>query len=409
MTAEMIDFLNELVKIKSVAAAPKHGMPYGENNAKVLEIFLKKAEELGFKTKNFDNYVGTVESGVGEAKLGILCHLDVVPEGDGWSYPPYELTNINGTLYGRGAFDDKGPAVASLFALYEAKKQGLKDNVRMIVGCNEENGSDDLKYYEKLEPLPDMIFSPDADFPAVNGEMGIIHAVFKKNLPNRKILTINAGCAANAVPAFAEAVLSDGTVISETGKSAHASTPHEGENAAVKLIAKLKDYSEYINFLHSKFPEKDFYGESLGIAAEDDIFGKLTASLTKLVLSDGVLSGTIDIRYPLSTTLERITQILEDTFDTVDIEGNRPHYVNPESRFVKSLLEAYEEITGEKGYAMTIGGGTYVHDTAGGVAFGMSMPGTCNNIHGADEFITIDELIRGKEIFKTAIIKICGM
>lgn len=409
MTDEMIDFLNELVKIKSVATAPKPGMPYGENNAKVLEIFLKKADELGFKTKNFDNYAGTIESGIGEAKLGILCHLDVVPEGDGWSYSPYELTNINGTLYGRGTFDDKGPAVAALFALYEAKKHGLKDNVRMIVGCNEENGSDDLKHYEKLEPLPNMIFSPDADFPVVNGEMGIIHAVFAKKLSDCKISKINAGCAANAVPAFAEAVLSDGTVISETGKSAHASTPHEGENAAVKLIAKLKGCSEYMNFLHSKFPEGDFHGKALGIAAEDDIFGKLTASLTKLSLSGGVLTGTIDIRYPLSTTLEKITQILENTFDTVDIDGNRPHYVNPESGFVKSLLEAYEEITGEKGYTMTIGGGTYVHDTVGGVAFGMSMPGTSNNIHGADEFITIDELMRGKEIFKTAIIKICGI
>ena len=126
MTDEILDFLEQLVKIRSVKAAPLQGMPYGENSAEVLTVFLKKAHDMGFKTKNFDNYVGTVESGEGEPKLGILCHLDVVPEGEGWSYPPYELTNKDGTLYGRGTFDDKGPAVAALFALYEAKKHGLK-------------------------------------------------------------------------------------------------------------------------------------------------------------------------------------------------------------------------------------------------------------------------------------------
>ena len=120
------------------------------------------------------------------------------------------------------------------------------------------------------------------------------------------------------------------------------------------------------------------------------------------------MCGTIDIRYPPSTTLERISKVLENTFETVEVEGNNPHFVDPKSDFVKSLLEAYEEVTGQKGYTVTMGGGTYVHDTVGGVAFGMSMPGTNNNIHGADEFITVDELLRGIEIFKTAIIKICG-
>lgn len=408
MTEEMIDFLKDLVEIKSVKTVPKENMPYGENNAKVLEVFLKKAQDMGFKTKNFDNYVGTVECGKGEAKLGILCHLDVVPEGDGWSYPPYELTNENGKLYGRGTFDDKGPAVASLFALYEAKQCGLKDNVRLIVGCNEEDGSDDLEYYKQCEPMPKRLFSPDADFPVVTGEMGIIHAVFEEKLENCKIAKINAGCAANAIPATAEAELDDGTVMFETGKSAHASTPYEGENAAVKLLEKLKDYSDYIGYLCEKFPLDDFYGNALGICSEDEQFGKLTAALTKLSLADGNLCGTVDIRYPPSTTLEKIRNVLENTFNITEFDGNRPHYVNPGSDFVKSLLEAYEEVTGEKGYTMTIGGGTYVHDTDGGVAFGMSMPGENNNIHGADEFINVDELIRGKEIFKTAIIKICG-
>lgn len=408
MTDEIIAFLNELVSIESVKSAPKPGMPYGTANAKVLETFLNKAQKMGFKTKNFDNYAGTVEIGDGVPKLGILCHLDVVPPGDGWTYPPFQLTNVNGTLYGRGTFDDKGPAVAALYALYKAKQHGLKYNVRLIVGCNEENGSDDLKYYEKCELLPDMLFSPDADFPVVVGEMGIIHATFEKKTQNCKVSKITSGVAANAIPANAEAVLSDGTVIAAVGKNAHASTPEDGDNAAVKLLAKLKDFSDDINFVYTMFPEKDFYGNAIGIAAEDENFGKLTSSLTKLSLSDGVLSGTIDIRYPPSTTLETISSVLKSKFDTIEIDGNRPHYVNPESDFVKLLIESYEEVTGEKGYAITMGGGTYVHDTSGGVAFGMSMPGTNNNIHGADEFITTDELIRGIEIFKTAIIKICG-
>ena len=75
---------------------------------------------------------------------------------------------------------------------------------------------------------------------------------------------------------------------------------------------------------------------------------------------------------------------------------------------MKTLLASYEEITGKKGEPIAIGGGTYVHDLKNGVAFGASMPGTDNRMHGADEFAVIDDLVMSAKMFAQVIVEICG-
>lgn len=440
---DMEQFLKELIAIPSVMGKSKINMPYGENSAKVLDVFLKKAAELGFKTKNIDNYAGTIDIGEGKPELGILCHLDVVDAGIGWNHPPFELTKSDGKLYGRGTTDDKGPAVSVLYGLKAAEETGLiKKPVRFIVGCNEENGSDDLEYYCKKEALPEKLYTPDGQYPVINIEKGMIRGKFSKKLaennPKKHILKIHGGDTVNAVPseAFAEICgfsedeinigndflyedLKDSIKIISKGVSAHASTPENGKNALTKLIKFLShldfdnQISDTLKSLFEIFPYGETNGEHAGVKCSDDKSGALTLVLSVLEFDGTNFEGIFDIRFPVSFKSDEINSKIQKTLQShgVDYEcilASEPHYVDENSDFVQSLLKVYENLTGEKGKCIAIGGGTYVHNTIGGVAFGAEMPGKEYNIHCADEYTVPEEMILNAEMTANAVIEICG-
>lgn len=155
---ELVEKLQQCVRINSVRddGSTREGAPFGEGAAKCLEDTLNTAKEMGFEVKNLDGYCGTVDYGTGEEQLGILAHLDVVPEGEGWTYPPYAAEIHDGRLYGRGTMDDKGPAFAALFGLAAVKASGVetKRRVRLILGCDEECGMGCLHHYNEVEKAP---------------------------------------------------------------------------------------------------------------------------------------------------------------------------------------------------------------------------------------------------------------
>src|SRR6056297_1308902 len=211
---DTVQTLQKLIKIKSVEAKAKEGMPFGEGINETLHEFLKTAEQLGLKTKNVDGYAGHVEIGKGDELLALLCHLDVVPEGSNWKHPPYAAEIHDNKMYGRGTIDDKGPAVASLYALKAIKESEVKLNkrVRLIVGTDEESGWEGLKYYFKKEEQPDFAFSPDAAFPVIHAEKGILIFDLKGEYKIREdapiiIESIEGGNAPNMVPDYCEALL----------------------------------------------------------------------------------------------------------------------------------------------------------------------------------------------------------
>ena len=113
--SKVIKSISEIVKFDSSQQPPLAGKPFGEGAAKCLDYFLTLAESFGFKTVNYDNYVGEVIFGEGE-EFAILAHLDVVPAGSGWTHDPFggETDYINNKIWGRGTMDDKGPAVIAL-------------------------------------------------------------------------------------------------------------------------------------------------------------------------------------------------------------------------------------------------------------------------------------------------------
>lgn len=445
----MIDTLCELISYPSYQQDASEGAPFGKPVRECLDKALSICEGFGFKTHNYDGYAGTAEFTDGEPILGILGHLDVVPEGTGWTYDPFKGTVADGKVYGRGSIDDKGPCVAVIYALKALKDLGipLKKGVRLIMGTNEENGSADLEYFEKVAKMPKWLFTPDGNYPVINIEKGMIRAKItaKPADGEKNILAFHSGKTINAVPelgwckiggasendvkkaidtlksdiTFTTSVTANGVRIDAKGVSAHASTPEMGHNALTGLLSLLKelnldgDIAHLLSSLNDVFPHGETDGTHSGIKAFDDISGGLTEVLSVLDYDQGNdIDGYIDIRFPICENVANVSAKLESSLNkagfAVQAFGSEPHYVDTNSTFVKELLSVYEDVTGERGECIAIGGGTYVHHTEGGVAFGAEFPGEDNHMHGADEFMTIDSLLLNAKIFACAIERICN-
>lgn len=423
---QMKSALERLVKIPSVSAEPEGEYPFGTECKNALEEFLKIAQENGFTAKNYDYYAGSADLyPEGETELGILAHLDVVPVSEkDWSLPPFELTEKDGRLYGRGSQDDKGPLISALFAMKAVRECGykLKSNVRLIAGCSEETGSElDIEEYTKRAEMPKKVFTPDAEFPIITTEKGMLRFSFGGSFDCKAIESIKGGTVVNAVPSEAEAVIKDGSdtrTVTCKGKSAHASTPEQGENAFNVLFEQLlktnlpETDARMLKSLLKLFPTGETDAKSLSLDVTDKS-GSTTCVFSIIDYSGGKLSCKADMRFPISLTKSEAIEKIKKAVEAAGLEffgaaGSEPHCVDEKGDFVQALLQSYTEVTGKPGYCKAIGGGTYVHGIDGGVAFGTEIEGEDNHIHGADEWISTDSLLTSSEIFAKAIIKICG-
>lgn len=451
----MLSDLGSLIRINSVRTDASENAPFGEGAKKALEKMLLISKNYGFFVRNIDNYAGEISfKGGDDASLAILGHLDVVPEGDGWTVPPYEMTETDGKVYGRGTSDDKGPVIAALYAMKCVRDLGvsLARDVRLVVGTSEETGGNDIEYYTEKRCMPPMVFTPDSSFPVTNVERGhfskhFFADVVQDEFDCPKVVSFNGGFVINAIPNKASAVLKgfstaeicalvekcenetgikfeisnrdDEIEILALGTGAHASTPDLGNNpitALVSLIASLDCSSNTVKpfkALSKFFPHGKTHGEGMGVAMKDDISGELTMTLDILNFDGAGVQGAFDSRVPLCANEKNLSNpvkaqlegagfTLESTFIT------KVHCVDENSDFIKKLLSAYEEVSSRKGYCEAIGGGTYVHEIDGGVAFGAIMPEVDTNMHGADEFMPIDDLIMAAKIYAKAIVNICA-
>lgn len=428
--SELIESLQELIRIRSVGEeAGAH--PFGDGPHACLMACLALGERLGFRTASVDDMAGYVEYGSGEEMVAVLGHLDVVPEGDGWNYPPYGAVIDNGRLYGRGAVDDKGPTVAALYALRAIADSGvaLSRRIRVIFGLNEEKGSLCIKHYvNKGEELPVMGFTPDGEYPIINGEKGIVTATFVRRLSAdgaKRIAAFSAGIAANVVPEFAtaeltfapegklpEKVSATGTRVEARGVNAHGSTPELGENAIGRLLLALDglglsgDHGEAVHFL-AEHIGMETRGKSLGIALSDDISGDLTLNLGVAKLEGDTLSVTINIRYPVTRKLEEfypalVAKMAEGGFTETSLAHKQALYMPPESELIRCLSKVYEEQTGEPARLISMGGGTYAKAMPNTVAFGPIFPGDEAVEHKPNEYIELSKLMKNAKIIAAA-------
>lgn len=427
----LVETIMDFLKIPSVQTEAKDGMPFGEANFQALEKMLDLCRSFGFYTKNVDGYVGWAEIGgacnenssndidcatlnaadpcpAKHDMFGVLAHLDVVPFGENWTKNP--LGEIeDGIIYGRGVVDDKGPALAALFAAKKLLDDGYrtKRRLRFIFGCNEESGWECMKRYVKTEEMPTLAFSPDADFPVINAEKGTV--VFELTLPLDADIEMTAGERPNVVPDKCRAVWGGATHLTE-GKSAHGSTPEEGDNAIVKMLEKFQNEDESLKLLYNALKNTD--GSGLGLKISDSQSGSLTVNLgiIKTDASAKTITAVLDIRYPVSFLENSVLRQLEQTFKSAKITktgGHAPLYIDKDHFLIKTLLGAYEKVTGKKGEAIAIGGGTYARAVPVGVAFGPMLPGCKSTVHSPDECMSLADLKIAFDIYYEALKALC--
>lgn len=444
MHDEMIDTLQKWIRVPSVKGEAMPGAPFGKEVRSMLDMALADCEQMGFKTQNFDGYIAHADLGEGsdEDALAILAHLDVVPEGDGWKYPPYGAVIENGRMYGRGTSDDKGPAVAALYAMKAVKDAGipLRRKVRLILGCDEESGWEDIAHYNKVATMPRMGFSPDASYPIINIEKGICRLELHGVLSNEglQVIAFNNGERPNVIPGRASALvvgdaatvaqaeaaakkldipaevqLTDkGVSITVTGISGHAAYPETARNANGEMLLLLRELGVQgdLRLLADKIG-LDYKGEGLEISVSDGISGYLTCNLGIIRADEGGVYATLDIRYPVMTNPDMIIKNVSASLPGMRVDAmevKEPHHVPAGSELVQNLLDAYHEVTGYERKCLYTGGGTYARSLQEGVAFGASFPQDEDLAHQANEYADIEGLYKNIKIFALAIVKLAG-
>ncbi len=450
MKDELVAAIRESLRVPSVGGEPAEGAPYGEGPRKALDWTLDFAARMGFRTKNVDNVAGWAEMGTGDEMVAVLGHLDVVPEGKGWTVDPWGGELKDGMIWGRGVLDNKGPVMVALFAakaLFDAGLK-LKRRVRVIFGTNEERGSKCMKRYVELgEELPAAGFTPDADYPIIYAEKGII--TYTLSMPfapsgDMKVVSLEGGVAANVVMAEVKAVIEDprpecrGRILTAAkawkgpqgssleaseegdkvtllmkGRPAHGSTPEKGVNALACLAgfmreARLKgEQGEFFNAFNSTVAfETD--GKSLAVAMKDSVSGSLTACVGVVKAAGGRVSFTVNLRYPVTAAEEDVTAPIEKTFKAAGMKvesasKTRPLYMPPESRLIRALQKVYTEETGQEATLLAIGGGTYAKTMPNVVAFGPVFPGQDYKIHEEDERWSVEDIMKNAHIMARAL------
>ena len=406
---DIVKNISQIVAIDSSQAPAQEGKPFGNGAAQALDYFLSLASYLGFETKNYDNYVGEVAFGNGE-DFAVLAHLDVVPAGSGWTHAPFggEVDEEARRIWGRGTMDDKGPAIITLFALKALKDEGFtpKKRIKLIVGCNEESGWGCIDHYNEVAKMPETGISPDADFPVIYAEKGILH--LKLHLPASNAFSgLKGGDAANMVCAYcevnapydkekAEALgleYADGKLYF-VGKSAHGSTPEKGVNAIKPVMQYLGMESEV----------KALFEDKLGLKDLKDETGALTLSPNVIEQTENGIYVTCDMRYPATYKRESIIEILDKCgFPYEAMHEQAPLFNDKNGELISTLLGVYNEVTGAKAQPVAIGGGTYARALKNGAAFGPEEDGEECTIHQPNEYITFEKIKKCFAIYKLAI------
>lgn len=447
---DIINSVCELIKFRSISVATDNpDMPFGEECKNVLDYTLDLANKLGFRTKNIDGYCCYIEFGEGDEILGILGHLDVVPANadDGWTNPPFEPTISDNRIYGRGAIDDKGPVIASLYAMKAVLDSGVKLNkrVRLILGLNEEKDWKCIEYYKKSDQeIPTIGFSPDADFPCIYAEKGILSIVLSHPFQIHNMEILNIDCknnALNVVPKYCSITLkynspenrvsfeNDTNItvenldpktvkITSYGTSAHAAHPELGDNAITNLVHYLISYFDP-NLIERHFTlllRMDTFGlfkTTSPIFLSDtpiqDESGILTSNVGSISYNNGHLEIGFNLRVPVNTNLNEIKEKyenLKEYFPDMDVKfiaEQQPLYISKDSKLVQTLTSIFNKKTGLNSEPIAIGGGTYARAFPNCVAFGATFPGQKDMCHQADEFIDIDNLILATKIYAEAI------
>ncbi|MBE5810162.1 MAG: M20 family metallopeptidase [Clostridiales bacterium] len=419
------------------------GAPFGAEVRRMYDMALNDCEAEGFVTRGFDGYaLDATLQGESDEAIAVLGHLDVVPAGDGWAVDPFAAVREGDRIYGRGTSDDKGPSLCALYAMKAIKEAGipLKKSIRLILGCDEESGWEDMAYYAEHVGLPEVGFSPDASFPLINTEKAMLHMNFtapvaKDGLQVKQMFT---GERTNVIPGESKALLeggeelaaqvaayagktglpytaevtAEGVWVTAEGIPGHSAYPTGRRNAIGMMLKLFKELGVKGAFATlADVVGMESHGESLGCACEDAVSGPLTCNMGILHLEDGVIFCTLDMRVPITADLNKLAANAKAAlpgFTVVHESQKEPHHVPAESELVSNLLAAYHEETGLPAEPQSTGGGTYAKCLKQGVAFGASFPDDEDLAHQAGEYSDLSKMITATKIYANALVRLAG-
>lgn len=428
--AEYLEDLRKLVQIASVRnlKTAEIGAPFGKEIREAFDGFLAIAQKCGFEMEDSEGYACHVQLGEAEEYVGVLGHLDVVEAGEieKWQTAPFVMEKKGDMLYGRGVNDDKGPLLAALYAarIIKDMQRPLKRSIRIIAGGAEETTWECMEHYFSKHKQPVMGFSPDGNFPIVNGEKGIakFQLIFpekKKNLQGeyevekvdcKKLENYVCGDLSIRVRQKGERKL----FTWKGKKQALSRNPQRGDNV-------LWDFAEDFcgkSFVQPEFEQltafikeclsDDFYGEKSGLYAKDENMGTTSVCPTGLCRNGQGTCMYLDIRYPRSTDEETLYRRLKELgqiygFETVLYSRKRLLYVPEDSELILALKQAYEKVTGEEAFTFTKGGASYARTLDCGVAFGATFEGEETNPHMPNECMSLTSVERAMEIYCEAL------
>ena len=428
--SELIKDVQGLLQIDStlVEDLDNKNAPFGEGIKKSLDYVLDLGKKFGFEVKNINNYAGHIEFGEGEDIIGILVHIDVVPAVGKWKHHPFSATIEDGKIYARGAIDDKGPTISALYAMKVLKDMGVKLNkrVRLIIGTDEETKWRCMDEYFKNEEMPTLGFSPDANFPVIYGEKGIMSIDIISN--DKSDIKFKSGVRYNVVPDEAYAVVGkdlknefnkylkdnnfDGEVGNELklfGSSAHAMQPEKGVNALINLAKFLNDHTtnNIVKFISENLTDTRF--RQMGLDFSDPEMKDLTVNVAVVEVDENGGKLGLNLRYPINWDKEYFLskfklKAKEYNLEVKVVSDQVPHYVPEDDELVRTLHNAYTTYTNDTvNKNITIGGGTYARALKKGVAFGMMFPGREDVVHQVDEHVFIEDLVLATAIYAKAI------
>ncbi len=429
---EFICDLQKFIQIPSVLEEHPDDKeaPFGQGIRDSLDYILDLGRKYGFSVKDVDHVAGHIEYGEGEEIIGVLCHVDVVPADGTWTYPPFSGHIEDGKMYGRGTSDDKGPAIASLYALRLLKDLGIKPNkrIRLILGTDEETSWRGINRYFETCEMPDFGFSPDADFPIIYGEKGIMTFDILGDNKDKKLISLKGGSRYNVVCDNVKMEYSDDLtdefnkyvsynnsckrekgVYEFLGKSAHAMEPRNGSNAIIKACDFLSQISnnELIQFVNKYLKSSRL--EDMKLNFTDKEMGDLTCNVAIINIDNKSSKLGLNFRYPINFDKDNFfktwNKLLSEYNLKLDLkEDKKPHYINKEDSDIALLHQAYIKYTNDsKTPLKTIGGGTYARALKKGVAFGTLFPDEEELAHQENECISLDKMLVACAIISEAL------
>ncbi len=440
---EFAAHLARWIQVPSVKEDAAPGAPFGPEVRRMYDLAMADCEKEGLAVRGFDGYaLDATLPGESDEAIAVLGHLDVVPAGDGWDVPPFAAVRQGDKLIGRGTSDDKGPALCALYAMRAIKAANvpLKKSIRLILGCDEESGWEDLDWYCQHTEMPEVGFSPDASFPLINTEKAMLHMGLNAPVAatGLQVKELHTGERLNVIPGESKALLAGGAELAEQiaayaaktglpyqaeataegvwvtaeGIPGHSAYPEGRRNAIGMMLLLLRELGvegALLTLANAVGMEHD--GASLGCACQDAVSGPLTCNMGILHLDNGALTATLDMRVPVTADLDALEKNAKAAlpgFTFPWVEKKEPHHVPAESELVTALLAAYTEETGEAAAPQSTGGGTYAKVLKQGVAYGAAFPDDEDLAHQANEYVYLSKMMTATKIYANALVRLAG-